>query len=315
MNNALKTYKLQDWVKNYANNMSRNIDWKIDFFIHSINKILDWKKLKILDLGCCSGDLSSKILNYFWENSVHITWVDLSPEMIQIAKNNNKNIDFRIWNAYDLNFKENSFDIIICSSIIHELGSYFGEKNMKDYNKWINLGLKNMHNILNKNWYILIKDPVKPIWENEIIVNYNWKIDNSWNLINFDYKTRADVFIKKFSYFSEEKIITNEKQIITNLANLSEIIHHTSSAICDTIEHFEDELQEWYGSWNIEKWQDFIKNNSSKFKLFSHNTKFSQENHSVEFYKFFEFFHKNNQKIHNPQKFIPTHQFTILQKN
>ena len=73
-------------------------------------------KSKILDLGCGPGH-HSKV---FSENNFDVTGIDLSSEMINIAKREIKTANFRIMDISSLSFLDNSFNGIWASaSLLH----------------------------------------------------------------------------------------------------------------------------------------------------------------------------------------------------
>jgi ubiquinone/menaquinone biosynthesis C-methylase UbiE len=84
------------------------------------------KNKKVLDLGCGSGILSNKIRA--WEGNV--IGVDIAEEMIKIAKQTYPKIRFTIANAQNLPFKNNEYDIVASSLVMHyfqDLNSVFTE--------------------------------------------------------------------------------------------------------------------------------------------------------------------------------------------
>ncbi len=71
---------------------------------------------KILDLGCGPGHHSK----YFSTLNFNVTGIDLSSEMIKVAKREFIGLDFRVMDILDLDFEENSFDGIWASaSLLH----------------------------------------------------------------------------------------------------------------------------------------------------------------------------------------------------
>lgn len=84
-----------------------------------INLLDPKKNERILDLGCGSGQLTSKINELVKE----IIGIDISPEMIQDAKSKFKNIDFQVADASSFRFKE-KFDAIFSNATLHWVTNY-----------------------------------------------------------------------------------------------------------------------------------------------------------------------------------------------
>lgn len=83
----------------------------IDDFLNLVNK-----NGRILDVGCGPG----KDSHYIASKGFEVVGVDLSEEMIKIAKKNFPRIDFRIMDMRELSFEPNSFDgIFVAFSFIH----------------------------------------------------------------------------------------------------------------------------------------------------------------------------------------------------
>ena len=77
---------------------------------------------KLLEVATGTGILAIKLSNYVPD----ITAIDLSPEMLQLAKAKAEkaqvnNIDFRIGDVCNLEFKNNSFDTVLASNVLHLL--------------------------------------------------------------------------------------------------------------------------------------------------------------------------------------------------
>ena len=75
--------------------------------------------MHVLEIGCGTGLLTQE-LQY---SEADINAIDISPDLLSIAKKKitSKNIKFTLENAYDLSFKDESFDTVIGSSILHHL--------------------------------------------------------------------------------------------------------------------------------------------------------------------------------------------------
>jgi len=78
--------------------------------------------LNVLDIGTGTG-----IIPFFICSKVSkVTATDISPEMIQIAKQKQekfkiKNIDFQVQDSYNLTFADKSFDVVIATNLFHLL--------------------------------------------------------------------------------------------------------------------------------------------------------------------------------------------------
>jgi SAM-dependent methyltransferase len=74
---------------------------------------------KVLELGCGTGYFTKELTQL----NIHITAIDISPELIQEAKKeiNTENVSFQIQNAYQMDFDNNQFDAVIGSSVLHHL--------------------------------------------------------------------------------------------------------------------------------------------------------------------------------------------------
>lgn len=70
----------------------------------------------LLDIGCGPGTFSKILARHGFK----VIAVDFSPEVIKVAKNKSKNldIDYQAANIYDLPFKDNYFDKIICLGVL-----------------------------------------------------------------------------------------------------------------------------------------------------------------------------------------------------
>jgi ubiquinone/menaquinone biosynthesis C-methylase UbiE len=79
--------------------------------IPNLMRLVDLKKEEsLLELGCGQGF----ILEKFFSQSKHLTGVDIGKELIDIAKNKNKNIEYTVGSAEDPQiFKNKTFDVII----------------------------------------------------------------------------------------------------------------------------------------------------------------------------------------------------------
>ena len=73
------------------------------------------KGKKVLDLGCGTG-IYTKILK---RKGAKVQAIDISPKMIEIAKQYVRGVDFKIGTVYNLPYKSGSFDIVLASLVVH----------------------------------------------------------------------------------------------------------------------------------------------------------------------------------------------------
>lgn len=73
----------------------------------------------VLELGCGTGYFTRELVKL----KIHVTAIDISPELIEVAKSEIKseNVLFEVQNAYDMTYGQNQFDAIIGSSVLHHL--------------------------------------------------------------------------------------------------------------------------------------------------------------------------------------------------
>jgi len=76
----------------------------------------NFKGKRILDIGCGPGRDS----NYFSNKGLEVIGIDLSEELLKIARKNSPNSEFYIRDMRNLDFESESFDgIWACSSFLH----------------------------------------------------------------------------------------------------------------------------------------------------------------------------------------------------
>ncbi|MFA7074952.1 MAG: methyltransferase domain-containing protein [Endomicrobiaceae bacterium] len=165
-------------------------DEMLNALINSVN-FEKRKNVKILDLGCGTGNVSLKILNGF--PKAEILCVDLSQNMIDIAKNKlskYKNISFAVGNIADFEFK-NTYDVILSSLAVHHLKT--DEDKAKFY--------KMIFGILNKNGIFANADEI--LGENKYLQNVNMKLWTEYMKKNFSEREVSEKWLK--AYESEDR--------------------------------------------------------------------------------------------------------------
>lgn len=73
----------------------------------------------VLELGCGTGYFTRELVKL----KISITAIDISPELIGEAKKaiTGPRVNFLIQNAYQMDFEDNHFDMVIGSSVLHHL--------------------------------------------------------------------------------------------------------------------------------------------------------------------------------------------------
>lgn len=111
-----------DWYDNLLNTDSDSYQTKV--ILPNILRLLDLRSTDfVLDIACGTGFFSRE----FYKYSKNITGVDISSELINIAKTSNVDINFYISSADDLKFtKDNSIDKAVCILAIQNIENIKG---------------------------------------------------------------------------------------------------------------------------------------------------------------------------------------------
>ncbi|MFH0773970.1 MAG: class I SAM-dependent methyltransferase [bacterium] len=75
----------------------------------------------ILEIGCSEGDFTKRLLEV--TNEVKITAIDISPELIELAKKkiSSDNVRFEVGNISLLDYKDESFNAVVGNAVLHHL--------------------------------------------------------------------------------------------------------------------------------------------------------------------------------------------------
>lgn len=138
--------KTVDWYNENANGYAEHVRNKNDSIYHSLYEkptmyslLPNIKGKKVISLGCGSGEDSNYLKKMGASKSVGI---DISKNLIEIAKTSYKNCVFETMDMEKLNFSNKSFDFAYSSLAIHYL---------KDWTKTF----KEVYRILKPNSYFL----------------------------------------------------------------------------------------------------------------------------------------------------------------
>jgi len=74
---------------------------------------------KVLELGCGTGLFTRELA----KSGAQVTAIDISPELLDLARRDlgAQNVSFRLENAYQSSFSDESFDFVVGSSVLHHL--------------------------------------------------------------------------------------------------------------------------------------------------------------------------------------------------
>ncbi|CAM3167608.1 class I SAM-dependent methyltransferase [Streptobacillus felis] len=187
------------------------------------------KKLKVLDLGCGTGTLASM----FSKDGHSVTAVDISDDMIEIAKNKYSELDIEFLKG-DITkdtFGE-EYDLIMCN---FDTVNYF--ENLKEFQFF----LKNAHKSLKKDGFFIFDIVEEGIFE-EIFLN-DLFIDETDKYLcimrhekykKFKHLVEMTIFVKEnenlYRKYTEthKKIIYDTELILDNLKNEGFILYDTA---------------------------------------------------------------------------------------
>ncbi|MCM8804604.1 MAG: methyltransferase domain-containing protein [Candidatus Omnitrophica bacterium] len=124
--------------------------------INFIRKICPDTNIKILDVGCGTGNLIYRLSKYGY----NVLGIDISSKMVEIA-NQKLPGKVKIGNILSLDFQDNIFDLVIAIVMLHHLENYKNVKKaikeMVRVTKKSGIILIWEHNPLNPYWYLLMK--------------------------------------------------------------------------------------------------------------------------------------------------------------
>lgn len=96
-------------------------------------------KLKVLEIGCGGG----RIIDYLISKGIkpeNITGLDVTPELLSIARKKLPRVNFVKTNVLDATFTPNSFDLIVSNMVFHHLNGNELTKTFNSVYKWLKKG-------------------------------------------------------------------------------------------------------------------------------------------------------------------------------
>lgn len=123
------------WVQKYSLKPTRN------YIVKALSKYIKNDGIKVLDLGCGTGELIFELTNKF--NNLEVTGIDFSEKMIEISKKRNPSAKHLQMDASELYILDSKYDIILCT---HSMPYYKEPKNV----------FKHLNNLLSDEGKLLI---------------------------------------------------------------------------------------------------------------------------------------------------------------
>lgn len=122
--------QFDDYAKSYSHHVEDAVSFcglKYDFFVRNkVEVICDILKklgktpspdLRCLDVGCGVGDIDKRLKNIL----PNISGVDVSEKSLSVARQNNPDIEYQIYDGEILPFEDKSFGLAFAVNVIHHI--------------------------------------------------------------------------------------------------------------------------------------------------------------------------------------------------
>jgi SAM-dependent methyltransferase len=110
-NFALSVLRFDEFAEEYARRFD-NVNGYLEHLTHFCN-LIKADKPGILELACGPGNVTSFLKNRFPDS--RILGVDLAPKMIEIARTQLPDVDFKVMDVRDISGLDGKFDAVMCS--------------------------------------------------------------------------------------------------------------------------------------------------------------------------------------------------------
>jgi len=128
--------RFDEFAEEYASRFE-NVCGYIDQLTHFCMEIKS-EKPAILELACGPGNVTRFLKNNFSESRIFA--VDLAPRMIEIARKNLPDVDFRVMDVRDISDLDEHFDAVMCSFCLPFLSKADAAKLIADCSALLNKG-------------------------------------------------------------------------------------------------------------------------------------------------------------------------------
>ncbi|MCR4327505.1 MAG: methyltransferase domain-containing protein [Nanoarchaeota archaeon] len=233
------------------NSYARGMDQNIQFKFNDIAPFV--VPGKIVDAGCGTGALIWHLSKNFEESDIiGIEATRKFYEYCKLQEYPNPFVYFYRKNILDQNFKENTVNTFIYSSVLHEIYSYISEDSLKKV-------IKNTFKELLPGGRIVIRDVVGPENPKEkVFLELNEKDGkDSGDVHILSTKAKFYKFVKDFKRrkieFEEVKFL-GKTFIELSIQDAYEFISKMNYT-----DNWKSEMNEEFGFWSLSKWKDEIK--------------------------------------------------------
>lgn len=168
---------------NYRKHTTQNPVQKflINNFLNALlNEAEKLKPLSILDAGCGEGFILEKL----HENKIghELVGIDFSRQALQIGKTLHPNLTFKPGTIYHIPFKDDSFDLVICSEVLEHLE--YPEKALEELER---VTKKNcIISVPHEPWFMLanfLRGKNISRWGNDVEHVHHWTKQGIKNLV------------------------------------------------------------------------------------------------------------------------------------
>ena len=204
-------YRFSEYKNKYDTNRRKEI--LIDNYLSNI----DYRNKKILDCGCGDGYFIS-IINKI-SQTINISGCDISTNLIKIAKETNKEVNFFEHNIYK-NKTPNTYDIIISSEVIEHCED--PKKALKNICESVSSDGYLILSTPNKLWNVVVKIAsllkLRPFQGYENFLTYNEIIktleENNFKVLKFN---GIHIYPFQFGFNKFHKFIDEQSKFINRL--------------------------------------------------------------------------------------------------
>ena len=233
------------------NSYSRGMDQNIEFKFNDIKPFVI--QGKIVDCGCGTGALIWYLSKYFSESDIiGIEATRKFYEFCRLQQYPNPFVFFYRRNILDQNFKENTINTFVYSSVLHEIYSYINKEALVKV-------LKNTYKQLSPGGRVIIRDVVGPEKGNEkVLLELNEQDGKtSGDIKNLSTYSKFKKFVKDFiprKIKFKEKRFNGQKLIELSLKDAYEFISKMNYT-----DNWNSEMHEEFGFWSFSDWKKEMK--------------------------------------------------------